>query len=113
VQIIEGYGLTEATCLVSANPVTGEKKIGSVGIPFPYTGCASSMCAADGSVTRECGVDEVGEICVANPGVYEGSTYTEASKNLGLSPAGATCAPAIWAGSTPTAICGSPAAPRT
>ncbi|HRM74795.1 MAG TPA: AMP-binding protein, partial [Paracoccus sp. (in: a-proteobacteria)] len=29
----------------------------------------------------ECGIDEVGEICVGNPGVFEGSTYTEADKN--------------------------------
>jgi fatty-acyl-CoA synthase len=29
-------------------------------------------------------VDEVGEICVSNPGVYEGSTYTEADKNRDL-----------------------------
>jgi fatty-acyl-CoA synthase len=29
-------------------------------------------------------VDEVGEICVSNPGVYEGSTYTEADKNREL-----------------------------
>jgi fatty-acyl-CoA synthase len=36
VKLIEGYGLTEATCLVSCNPVDGEKKIGSVGIPFPH-----------------------------------------------------------------------------
>ncbi|MGB0903672.1 MAG: AMP-binding protein, partial [Mangrovicoccus sp.] len=31
VQISEGYGLTEATCLVSCNPIEGEKKVGSVG----------------------------------------------------------------------------------
>ena len=37
VDLVEGYGLTEATCLVSINPVTGRKKIGSVGGPFPYT----------------------------------------------------------------------------
>ena len=35
--VIEGYGLTEATCLVSCNPPTGEKKVGSVGVPLPYT----------------------------------------------------------------------------
>jgi fatty-acyl-CoA synthase len=29
-------------------------------------------------------VDEVGEICISNPGVYEGSTYTEADKNREL-----------------------------
>ena len=33
---------------------------------------------------RECGTDEVGEICVANPGVFEGSTYTEVDKNRSL-----------------------------
>ncbi|MEY4696790.1 MAG: hypothetical protein RIT14_1218, partial [Pseudomonadota bacterium] len=33
---------------------------------------------------RECAVDEVGEICVANPGVFEGSTYTEVDKNRDL-----------------------------
>jgi len=84
VSIIEGYGLTEATCLVSANPVTGEKKVGSVGIPFPYCDTKILMCAADGTIIRECGVDEVGEICIANPGVWAGNTYTEASKNAGL-----------------------------
>ena len=38
IKIIEGYGMTETTCLVSGNPVDGGvRKIGSVGIPFPYT----------------------------------------------------------------------------
>ena len=37
VRVLEGYGLTEATCLVSINPPYGERKIGSVGFPFPYT----------------------------------------------------------------------------
>ncbi|MBL8562034.1 MAG: acyl-CoA synthetase [Gemmobacter sp.] len=80
VQIVEGYGLTECTCLVSCNPPSGAKKIGSVGIPFPY--CHVRILATDGAGGfRECGTDEVGEICVANPGVFEGSTYTEVDKN--------------------------------
>ena len=37
VEIIEGYGLTEATCLVSCNPKDGLRKVGSIGIPLPYT----------------------------------------------------------------------------
>lgn len=83
VTIVEGYGLTEATCLVSCNPVEGQKKIGSVGIPFPYTDVKILNHGPDGVVT-ECGVDEVGEICVSNPGVNEGSTYTEVIKNQDL-----------------------------
>ena len=33
--IVEGYSLTEAQMAVLANPVRGEKKIGSVGMPLP------------------------------------------------------------------------------
>jgi fatty-acyl-CoA synthase len=84
VKIIEGYGLTECTCLVSVNPPEGDKKIGSVGIPFPYTHVRILHSDADGRVIKECGVDEVGEICVSNPGVFEGSTYTEVDKNRNL-----------------------------
>jgi fatty-acyl-CoA synthase len=84
VKIIEGYGLTECTCLVSVNPPEGAKKIGSVGVPFPYTHVRILHSDAEGRVTKECGVDEVGEICVSNPGVFEGSTYTEVDKNRNL-----------------------------
>ncbi|MGH1331496.1 MAG: acyl-CoA synthetase [Paracoccaceae bacterium] len=83
VKIVEGYGLTEATCLVSCNPVDGEKKIGSVGIRFPYTDIKILIHGAQGELV-ECKTDEVGEICVANPGVFAGSTYTEADKNHDL-----------------------------
>ncbi|WP_022706950.1 acyl-CoA synthetase [Paracoccus zeaxanthinifaciens] len=83
VEISEGYGLTEATCLVSCNPVAGVKKVGSVGIPLPYTH-VRILNHSDGGQVHECGVDEVGEICVGNPGVFPGSTYTEADKNHNL-----------------------------
>ena len=84
VRILEGYGMTEATCLVSCNPPTGERKIGSVGLPFPYTDVKILDCGPDGSINKECGTDEVGEICVSNPGVSVGATYTDGSKNVGL-----------------------------
>jgi fatty-acyl-CoA synthase len=82
VQIVEGYGLTECTCLVAINPPDGAKKIGSVGLPFPYTHVRILQKTPEGF--RECDTDEVGEICVANPGVIPGSTYTEAVKNHDL-----------------------------
>lgn len=82
IEIIEGYGLTECTCLVSINPPEGDKKIGSVGLPFPYTHVRILQKTPEGF--RDCEVDEVGEICVANPGVFEGSTYTEVDKNRDL-----------------------------
>ncbi|KQI71343.1 AMP-binding protein [Loktanella sp. 5RATIMAR09] len=80
VTICEGYGLTEATCLVSINPPAGEKRVGSIGLPFPYTDI-KIVNAADGEIRD---VDEIGEICVSNPGVFGGQTYTEADKNKNL-----------------------------
>ncbi|NNE80604.1 MAG: acyl-CoA synthetase [Silicimonas sp.] len=82
VEIIEGYGLTEATCLVSCNPIGGVKKVGSVGIPFPYTDVKILHDTPRGP--EECPTDEVGEICVSNPGVYVGHTYTQPEKNNDL-----------------------------
>ena len=82
IEIVEGYGLTECTCLVSINPPGGTKKIGSVGLPFPHTHVRILQAIPSGF--RECAADEIGEICVANPGVFEGSTYTEADKNRDL-----------------------------
>ena len=82
VTLVEGYGLTEATCLVSCNPVDGEKKIGSVGVPFPH--CDVKILKTTPHGILECETDEVGEICVANPGVRAGGTYTEADKNRDL-----------------------------
>jgi fatty-acyl-CoA synthase/long-chain acyl-CoA synthetase len=82
VTIVEGYGLTEATCLVSCNPPDGEKKVGSVGLRFPYTD-VRIVKRVEGELV-ECATDEIGEICVASPGVWGGNTYTEADKNRDL-----------------------------
>ncbi|WP_085835380.1 acyl-CoA synthetase [Aquimixticola soesokkakensis] len=82
VAIVEGYGLTEATCLVSCNPPSGAKKIGSVGIPLPY--CEVKILKSGPEGPMACATDEVGEICVSSPGVFAGSTYTEVDKNRDL-----------------------------
>jgi fatty-acyl-CoA synthase len=84
VKVLEGYGLTEATCLVSINPPYGKRRIGSVGFPFPYTDVKIAECDNAGRVMRECGPEEIGEICVRNPGTTPGETYTEPHRNGGL-----------------------------
>ncbi|MFO7854889.1 MAG: acyl-CoA synthetase [Paracoccaceae bacterium] len=84
VKILEGYGMTEATCLVSCNPVDGERKIGSVGLPFPYTDVRILHSDEVGNVTKSCDVDEIGEICVVNPGVRLSDTYTDPERNVAL-----------------------------
>ena len=83
VDIMEGYGLTEATCLVSCNPYEGTKKVGSVGIPLPYTDVRILVHTSDDGVA-EMAPDDIGEICVANPGVNPGSIYTQEDRNRHL-----------------------------
>jgi fatty-acyl-CoA synthase len=84
VEIIEGYGMSEATCLVSANPTEGLRKVGSVGFPLPYTDVKIFACDDAGKVTKEMKTDEIGEICLSNLGVVTGATYTDPEKNKGL-----------------------------
>ncbi len=38
-EIVEGYGLTEASPVTHFNPLTGVKKAGSIGLPLPGTDC--------------------------------------------------------------------------
>ncbi|MEL7114151.1 MAG: acyl-CoA synthetase [Pseudomonadota bacterium] len=82
VTICEGYGLTEATCLVSINPPEGEKKVGSIGYPFPHTDVLIVNDTSDGPAEAPMG--EIGEICVKSPGVTPSGTYTEPEKNQHL-----------------------------
>jgi acyl-coenzyme A synthetase/AMP-(fatty) acid ligase len=83
-QILEGYGMTETTCLISGYPPAGVKKIGSVGIPFPYSDVQILNISEDGKTITNCAIEEIGEICVNNPGVIVGETYTDSRKNENL-----------------------------
>lgn len=67
VQLLEGYGLTEAVTAIMATPL-GSYREGSVGVPFP------DMLAkiVKLGTTEEAPVGEEGEICVAGPAVMMG-----------------------------------------
>ncbi|HXF61241.1 MAG TPA: long-chain fatty acid--CoA ligase, partial [Caldilineaceae bacterium] len=36
-RLVEGYGLSESSPVASANPINGERRIGSIGLPIPNT----------------------------------------------------------------------------
>lgn len=65
--IVEGYSLTEAQMAVIANPVRGEKKLGSVGMPLPDVHV--DIVDDDGSPLA---AGQVGEIVIRAPQVMQG-----------------------------------------
>jgi long-chain acyl-CoA synthetase len=67
VPIAQGYGLTEASPIVTANPLDLKEFNGSVGLPFPST--EVGIFSDDG---RPLGPNEAGEICVRGPQVMAG-----------------------------------------
>ncbi len=67
VPLIEGYGLSEASPVVTLNPIKGPWKPGSIGIAI--TGVEVSIQSDDGS---ELGVGETGEICIRGANVMQG-----------------------------------------
>jgi acyl-CoA synthetase (AMP-forming)/AMP-acid ligase II len=72
IKILEGYGQTEATVVCSVNPPDGERKIGSVGFPLPYTRLKMLHIDDAGVCTGEAAEDEIGEICISGPHVFPG-----------------------------------------
>ncbi|HEY3112688.1 MAG TPA: AMP-binding protein [Gemmatimonadaceae bacterium] len=67
--IVEGYSLTEAQMAVIANPVVGQKKLGSVGVPLPDVH-VSIVDAEDGRTPVPAG--EIGEIVISAPQLMQG-----------------------------------------
>jgi long-chain acyl-CoA synthetase len=67
--VVEGYGLSETSPVVTANPLEGPVKPGSIGLPLPRT-VISLRDLAD--PTKEVPLGEKGEICVKGPQVMLG-----------------------------------------
>lgn len=82
VKILEGYGLTEGTCISSVNPPHGERRIGSIGIRIAHQQMRSVLLDETGRYLRDAHVDEVGVISLSGPNVFNG--YLEEGHNRGL-----------------------------
>ena len=68
-KLVEGYGLSETSPVVTCNPIDGAVKQGSIGLPLPGT-IISLRDLAD--PTREVPQGERGELCVKGPQVMQG-----------------------------------------
>jgi long-chain acyl-CoA synthetase len=67
VPLIEGYGLSEASPVVTKNPLRGVRKPGSIGLPVPHV-----EVSVQDDAGRMLGPNENGEICVRGGNVMLG-----------------------------------------
>lgn len=66
--VVEGYGLTESSPVVCVNPIEGENRPGSIGLPVPST--QIKLCDPEtGALVAE---GKRGELCVKGPQVMQG-----------------------------------------
>jgi fatty-acyl-CoA synthase len=70
VRLLEGYGLTEATCASTVTP-PGRERLGSVGTALPGQQVKAVHVEEDGS-WRDCAPGEVGELVIGGPTVFAG-----------------------------------------
>ena len=68
-KLIEGYGLSEAPTATHCNPLYGENKVGSIGLPLPDVE-AKIVDLESGEVTLDAG--EIGELVIRGPQVMRG-----------------------------------------
>jgi long-chain acyl-CoA synthetase len=79
--LIEGYGLSEASPVTHVNPIEGEGRAGSIGIPVPNT---DQRIVDAETGTRVLGVGEVGELSVSGPQVMLGYYHNAAETAMVL-----------------------------
>jgi long-chain acyl-CoA synthetase len=68
-RLVEGYGLSEASPVTHANPIHGENRIGTIGLPFPST---EARIVDVETGRREMVSGEIGELVLRGPQVMKG-----------------------------------------
>jgi long-chain acyl-CoA synthetase len=67
IPLIEGYGLSEASPVVTKNPLDRTRKAGSIGLPIPHV-----EVSIQDETGGELGANEIGELCVRGGNVMQG-----------------------------------------
>ncbi len=68
-KLAEGYGLSEASPVTHANPIWGDNRVGTIGVPWPDTEVKIVDVETGEKVL---GVGEAGELCIRGPQVMKG-----------------------------------------
>lgn len=70
--LAEGYGLTECSPVVCCNPLTADRIVGTVGLPFPSTNIRVADPTDPADPAKDRGPGEDGELLVSGPQVFQG-----------------------------------------
>jgi fatty-acyl-CoA synthase len=81
-KIVEGYGLTEGTCVSCLNPSEGERRAGSIGLRLPYQQMRVVTLDETGRFLRMAEIDEIGTIAINGPNVFAGYLDPHHNKDL-------------------------------
>ncbi|MFL1464112.1 long-chain-fatty-acid--CoA ligase [Roseococcus sp. DSY-14] len=83
--LVEGYGLTESSPVAFCNPLEGENRAGTIGVPLP--GVVPSLRSLE-DPAREVPAGERGELCLKGPNVMAGYWNRPAETAAAFTPDG-------------------------
>ncbi|WP_222934470.1 acyl-CoA synthetase [Caulobacter sp. 17J80-11] len=83
-KILEGYGMTESTCVSSVNPPLGDRRVGSIGLHLPFQQMKIVIVDDAGKYVRDAAVDEIGVVALAGPNMFAGYRTEAHNQNIWL-----------------------------
>jgi len=72
IPVVEVYGMTETSSVHTIAYMDRPIRLGSAGLPVPYSRVRIVRLDADGNFERDCAPDEIGVVIMAGPGVFSG-----------------------------------------
>lgn len=82
IRLLEGFGMTETSAIASVNPRDGERRVGSIGLPVPYTRMKIAILDEHGQYLRDAQTHEIGNVAIQGPHLI--SSFKDARHNAGL-----------------------------
>ena len=71
-KLVEGYGLTEASPVTHCNPINGDNREGSIGLPYPDTDAKLIDLSTGADLPSDGDEGIIGELCIRGPQVMKG-----------------------------------------
>jgi len=80
-RLVEGYGLSEAPTATHCNPIKGENRTGSIGLPLPDVDCKIISLEENGVSVKP---GQIGELAISGPQIMDGYLESEEETKLVL-----------------------------